>query len=175
MMVPKLFAYMCTQWMVEQLVKYMMAGNGTSLPSYTKFESNHLQHGTTNITPKDYRNLSNNRTVASSGRNVSSVFSGSTQKDTKGQITIASNGQYLGQNISLSIDDLADMVEKPEIIEEGMQEGNDVMNEIEGEFVGERDPSPLAKHDFLVSFLVDARGGSMYGCRNSGIKVCWNL
>jgi hypothetical protein len=149
----------------------MMAGNGTSLPSYTKFERNHLQHGTTNITPKDYRNLSNNRTVASSGQNVSLGFSAPAQKDTKGQITIPSNGQYLAQNISLSIDDLADMVEKPEIIEEGIQEGNGIMHEIEGEFVGERDPSPLAKHDFLVSFLVDARGGSMYGCRNSGIKV----
>ena len=31
--------------------------------------------------------------------------------------------------------------------------------------------SPLAKHDFLVSFLVDARGGSMTGCRLSGIRV----
>ena len=80
------------------------------------------------------------------------------------------------QNISLSIDDLAtEMVEKPEIINEGelhQEEENDVMNDIENEYIaGDGDPSPLAKHDFLVSFLVDARGGSMYGCRNSGIKV----
>ena len=147
----------------------MMAGNGT----FTRLESNHLEHGANStLTPKDYGRISNNRAVASSGRNVSSVPS-SAQKDYKGpQITVATNGQHLLQNISLSIDDLADMLEKPEIVDEGMQEGNDVMNEIEGEYVaGERDPSPLAKHDFLVSFLVDARGGSMYGCRNSGIKV----
>ena len=29
----------------------------------------------------------------------------------------------------------------------------------------------LTKQDFLVSFLVDARGGSMKGCRFSGVKV----
>ena len=29
----------------------------------------------------------------------------------------------------------------------------------------------LHKQDFLVSFLVDARGGSMKGCRYSGVKV----
>ena len=29
----------------------------------------------------------------------------------------------------------------------------------------------LTKHDFLVSFLVDARGGSLKGCRYSGVKV----
>jgi hypothetical protein len=35
------------------------------------------------------------------------------------------------------------------------------------------DPSaaPPTKHDFMVSFLVDARGGSMTGCRYSGVKV----
>ena len=32
----------------------------------------------------------------------------------------------------------------------------------------------LAKQDFLVSFLVDARGGSMIGCRFSGVKVSQN-
>ena len=149
----------------------MMAGNGTSLPSYTKYESNHLQHASNNRAPKVYRDIPITRAVESPGRNLSAAFPALNQRDTKAQTAIASNGQYLTQNISLSIDDLADMVEKPEVIEEGMHEGNDVMNEIEGEFVGERDPSPLAKHDFLVSFLVDARGGSMYGCRNSGIKV----
>ena len=29
----------------------------------------------------------------------------------------------------------------------------------------------LTKQDFLVSFMVDARGGSMKGCRYSGVKV----
>ena len=29
----------------------------------------------------------------------------------------------------------------------------------------------LAKHDFMVSFMVDARGGSMLGCRYNGVKV----
>ena len=33
------------------------------------------------------------------------------------------------------------------------------------------DPNAPAKHDFMVSFLVDARGGSMIGCRHSGAKV----
>ena len=33
------------------------------------------------------------------------------------------------------------------------------------------DPIALTKQDFLVSFLVDARGGSMKGCRFSGVKV----
>ena len=33
------------------------------------------------------------------------------------------------------------------------------------------DPNAPTKHDFMVSFLVDARGGSMYGCRYSGVKV----
>ena len=29
----------------------------------------------------------------------------------------------------------------------------------------------FAKHSFLVSFLVDARGGAMRGCRHSGVRV----
>ncbi len=33
------------------------------------------------------------------------------------------------------------------------------------------DPNAPAKQDFMVSFLVDARGGSMIGCRHSGAKV----
>ncbi len=33
------------------------------------------------------------------------------------------------------------------------------------------DPNAPAKQDFMVSFLVDARGGSMIGCRHSGTKV----
>ena len=33
----------------------------------------------------------------------------------------------------------------------------------------------LTKQDFLVSFLVDARGGSMKGCRFSGVKVSTNV
>ena len=32
----------------------------------------------------------------------------------------------------------------------------------------------LTKQDFLVSFMVDARGGSMKGCRYSGVKVSFN-
>lgn len=36
------------------------------------------------------------------------------------------------------------------------------------------DPNAPTKHDFMVSFLVDARGGSMYGCRYSGVKVSDN-
>ena len=30
---------------------------------------------------------------------------------------------------------------------------------------------PVARHDFLVSFLVDARGGALNGCRHTGVKV----
>ena len=33
------------------------------------------------------------------------------------------------------------------------------------------DPNAMAKHDFMVSFMVDARGGSMLGCRYNGVKV----
>jgi hypothetical protein len=29
----------------------------------------------------------------------------------------------------------------------------------------------VARHDFLVSFLVDARGGALNGCRHTGVKV----
>ena len=36
---------------------------------------------------------------------------------------------------------------------------------------GSEDPNAPAKQDFMVSFLVDARGGSMVGCRHSGVKV----
>ena len=147
-----------------------MAGNGT----FAKFESNHLQYRRNDIIPKGDRSLLNNRSsVAEAGRNTTSLHSSSYSRTTGRQITTPSNGQHLTQNISLSIDDLADMVEKPEIVSEDQMhhKDNDVMNDIESEYIGERDPSPLAKHDFLVSFLVDARGGSMYGCRNSGIKV----
>lgn len=30
---------------------------------------------------------------------------------------------------------------------------------------------PVLFHSFLVSFLVDARGGAMRGCRHSGVRV----
>ena len=142
----------------------MMTGNGT----YARLECNNLQHEGNNRTPKDFRTLSNNRTFAY-GRDVSSNFSSA--HVTAGQINKSSNGQHLAQTVSLSIDDIADIVDKPEIVDQAVVQRNDVMNEIEGDEYCERDPSPLAKHDFLVSFLVDARGGSMYGCRNSGIKV----
>ena len=33
------------------------------------------------------------------------------------------------------------------------------------------DPNAPVNHDFMVSFLVDARGGAMVGCRYSGVKV----
>ena len=154
----------------------MMAGNGT----FAKFESNHLQYGRNVTIPKGDRSnrystdINNQSSVAAAGRNTTSLHSSIYSRDIGRQITTSSNGQHLTQNISLSIDDLADnMVEKPEIVNEGQMHhrDNDVMNDIESEYIGERDPSPLAKHDFLVSFLVDARGGSMYGCRNSGIKV----
>ena len=36
------------------------------------------------------------------------------------------------------------------------------------------DPNAPAKHDFMVSFLVDARGGSMVGCRHSGVKASFS-
>ena len=37
------------------------------------------------------------------------------------------------------------------------------------------DALTLTKQDFLVSFMVDARGGSMKGCRYSGVKVSFRL
>ena len=43
------------------------------------------------------------------------------------------------------------------------------------ESVCSEDPNAPAKHDFMVSFLVDARGGSMLGCRHSGVKVSIDL
>ena len=146
----------------------MMARNGTS----TKFESNHLQYEGNIVPLKEGRPDLSKRSPAFRG-NVSSVCSSA--QDTVGRIMISTNGQHFAQTVSISIDDVADSVEKPEIANEG-RHANDAMNEIGQEDEGnanvvERDPSPLAKHDFLVSFLVDARGGSMYGCRNSGIKV----
>ncbi len=39
------------------------------------------------------------------------------------------------------------------------------------DFGSSEDPNAPAKMDFMVSFLVDARGGSMVGCRHSGVKV----
>ena len=149
-----------------------MARNGT----FAKFESNHLEYRRNDMIPKGDRNHLNNRgSVATAGRNNTSIHTSTYNRDARQQMKTSSNGQHLVQNISLSIDDLADMEEKPEIVNEGEpnhEEENDVMNDIENEYIaGDGDPSPLAKHDFLVSFLVDARGGSMYGCRNSGIKV----
>ena len=150
----------------------MMAGNG----AMKKYETNHLQHGIDNTSSaKDYQvipiSISRNRAPPlSAGRNMSTILS--SVQTTAGPVTISSNGQQnLSQPISLSIDDIADIVEKPEVSNISMRDRNDPLNEFEGEYVVGRDPSPLAKHDFLVSFLVDARGGSMYGCRNSGIKV----
>ena len=37
------------------------------------------------------------------------------------------------------------------------------------------DALTLTKQDFLVSFMVDARGGSMKGCRYSGVKVSYAI
>ena len=158
--------------MLAQSDEIIMARNG----SFAKLEHNHLQYGRNDIATKGDRSLLNNRNlVAAAGRNNTSHHISPYSRETGRQINASSNGQHLAQNISLSIDDLADMVEKPEIVNEGallQEEENDVINDNESEYIGgERDPSPLAKHDFLVSFLVDARGGSMYGCRNSGIKV----
>ena len=147
-----------------------MERNGNS----TKFESNHLHYGSNIMALKEYNSMSNNRNVAS-GRNVSSVPLSA--QNSIGQVMTSANGQHLAQTVSISIDGVADrVVVKPKIASQGMDDDNEVMNEIGQEHeinvhIGERDPSPLAKHDFLVSFLVDARGGSMYGCRNSGIKV----
>jgi hypothetical protein len=36
---------------------------------------------------------------------------------------------------------------------------------------GGGDPNAPARADFMISFLVDARGGTMHGCRFSGVKV----
>ena len=146
----------------------MMAGNG----ALKKYETNHLQHGIDNTSSaKDYQALPRNQgPLISAGRNMPTILS--SLQTSAGLVTISSNGQQnLSQPISLSIDDIADIVEKPEISNISMRDRNDALNEFEGEYAVGRDPSPLAKHDFLVSFLVDARGGSMYGCRNSGIKV----
>ena len=146
----------------------MMAGNG----AIKKYETNHLQHGIDNTnSSKDYRVIPINRVPSlSAGRNMSTILS--SVQTPAGPVTISSNGQqHLSQPISLSIDDIADMVEKPGVSNISIRDRNHALNEFEGEYVVGRDPSPLAKHDFLVSFLVDARGGSMYGCRNSGIKV----
>ena len=150
----------------------MMAGNG----AIKKYETNHLQHGIDNTSStNDYQvipiSISRNRApLISAGRNMSTILS--SVQTPAGPVTISSNGQqHLSQPISLSIDDIADIVEKPEVSNISMRDRNDALNEFEGEYAVGRDPSPLAKHDFLVSFLVDARGGSMYGCRNSGIKV----
>ena len=146
----------------------MMAGNG----AIKKYETNHLQHGIDNTSSaKDYRVIPINRAPPlSAGRNMSTILS--SVQTPAGPVTISSNGQqHLSQPISLSIDDIADMVEKPGVSNISIRDRNHALNEFEGEYVVGRDPSPLAKHDFLVSFLVDARGGSMYGCRNSGIKV----
>ena len=146
----------------------MMAGNG----ALKKYETNHLQHGIDNTSSaKDYQALPRNQgPLISAGRNMPTILS--SLQTSAGLVTISSNGQQnLSQPISLSIDDIADIVEKPEMSNISMRDRNYVINEFEGEYAVGRDPSPLAKHDFLVSFLVDARGGSMYGCRNSGIKV----
>ena len=145
-----------------------MAGNG----ALKKYETNHLQHGIDNTSSaKDYQALPRNRApLIPGGRNMSTILS--SVQTPAGPVTISSNGQQnLSQPISLSIDDITDIVEKPTISNISMRDRNYVINEFEGEYAVGRDPSPLAKHDFLVSFLVDARGGSMYGCRNSGIKV----
>merc|ERR1712226_611080 len=109
-----------------------MTGNGT----YARLECNNLQHEGNNRTPKDFRTLSNNRTIAY-GRDVSSNFSSA--HVTAGQINKSSNGQHLAQTVSLSIDDI------PEIVDQAVVQRNDVMNEMEGDEYCERDPSPLAK------------------------------
>ena len=40
------------------------------------------------------------------------------------------------------------------------------------ESLSDDDPNAPMKQEFMVSFLVDARGGAMTGCRYSGVKVC---
>lgn len=45
------------------------------------------------------------------------------------------------------------------------------MNENEANDHSSEHAVHLSKQDFLVSFLVDARGGAMKGCRFSGVKV----
>lgn len=48
-----------------------------------------------------------------------------------------------------------------------------IINEEETNNISDHDHqvAHLSKQDFLVSFLVDARGGAMKGCRFSGVKV----
>ena len=36
---------------------------------------------------------------------------------------------------------------------------------------GDATVTQVTRHDFLVSFLVDARGGALNGCRHTGVKV----
>ena len=40
-----------------------------------------------------------------------------------------------------------------------------------GSLSDDGDPNAPAKAEFMISFLVDARGGSMHGCRFSGVRV----
>ncbi len=40
-----------------------------------------------------------------------------------------------------------------------------------GSLSSESDPNAPARADFMISFLVDARGGTMHGCRFSGVRV----
>ena len=131
-----------------------MASNVTS----TKYENNHLNYA---------RDFGPSKNYPSSAERSAALA-----KKLSQQIIISpSNGQCREQTVP--IDEIADNEGMEEVINEGT-EGQGMMDGIEREddgVGGELDPGPLAKHDFLVSFLVDARGGSMYGCRHSGIKV----
>ena len=146
----------------------MMAGNIAS----TKYENNHLNYGRDIGPSKNYCPSSTERSVTSA-KNLSLVPLSGHHASGQQIIISSSNGQCKEQTIA--IDEVADHVGKEEVTNEGTQ-GQGIMGGIEREDEGnadggELDPGPLAKHDFLVSFLVDARGGSMYGCRHSGIKV----
>ncbi|CAB4068137.1 ANK [Lepeophtheirus salmonis] len=58
--------------------------------------------------------------------------------------------------------------------EGGTLEDEDLSISVDGTSSSEvtgTETTKLAKIDFLVSFLVDARGGTMTGCRHSGLRV----
>ena len=98
---------------------------------------------------------------------------------------MGSNGALEASRTSSSLSSPASAVHQPHITMAGHEMNNDMSDDNPDDLIpmtgtmhddADNNGHPasviaLQKQDFLVSFLVDARGGSMKGCRYSGVKV----
>ena len=84
--------------------------------------------------------------------------------------SLSSPFESRGHNEIMANNYLSEEAEEDELLEQG-QNGGQNGQKLRRPSAAAEEAAALRREDFLVSFLVDARGGSLKGCRYSGVKV----